>query len=145
MKGFDYLAAFYAHKHEPDKFVAAVDSLLGTEDVSVRAIPFGCEVSSTDWLNGLVSGEKKVTCLYRKARLSAFRLDYKFTEKGQEQKDTGRFFVLQQVDDPKVSVAFSLEPTPFFRRALLPLLQGLYPRVMLTFVKHQTRGLGRRG
>ena len=43
MKAFDYRAAFYGHEHEPDKFVAAVDSLLKAEDATVRAIPFGCD------------------------------------------------------------------------------------------------------
>ena len=36
-----------------------------------------------------------------------------------------------------VFVALSVESTPFFRRALLPLFQGLYPTVMLTFVAHR--------
>ena len=52
MKAFDYLAAFYGHEHETDKFVAAVDSLLNAEDATVRAIPFGCDQTSIDWLDG---------------------------------------------------------------------------------------------
>jgi hypothetical protein len=137
VKGFDYLAAFYSHEHQPDKFVATVDSLLNAEDATVRAIPFGCDQTSIDWLDGRLCGDKKATLLYRKETLNAFRLDYKFTEHGQEKTESGRFFVLQQPDLLNVFVAISVESTPFFRRALLPLFQGLYPTVMLTFVAHR--------
>ena len=40
VKAFDYRAAFYGHEHEPDKFIAAVDSLLASEKTTIRAIPY---------------------------------------------------------------------------------------------------------
>lgn len=137
MKTFDYLAAFYRQEHNSRDFVGQVDSLLAAEEASVRAIPFGCEKSSLDWLDGKVCGDKKVALLHCKDHLSAFRLDYKFTENGQEKSETGRFFVMQQADLPNVFVAFSLESAHFFRRALQPFLLSLYPTVMMTFVSHR--------
>ena len=137
MKGLDYIAAFHGHEHEPDKFVVAVDSLLNATGATVRAIPFGCDQTSIGWLDGVECGDKRATLLYCKQNLSAFRLDYKFTEHGQKKTDSGRFFVLQQPDLPNVFVAFSVGSTPFFRRALLPLFEWLYPAVMLAFVANQ--------
>jgi hypothetical protein len=137
VNSFNYLAAFYGREHEPEKFVGEVDSLLAIEPATVRAIPFGCNQASIDWLAKNISGDKEVTLLYRKESLFAFRLNYKFTERGQEKNDTGRFFVMQQRNYPNAFVAVSLESTLFFRRALLPFLQSLYPTVMLTFIKHR--------
>ena len=137
MKSFDYLAAFYQAKYNPQGFVRELDSLLASEEATVRAIPFGSDRPNADWLDGYVRGDKKLTLLYRNDTLLAFRLDYKFTEHGQEKSTSGRFFILQQPDLQNVFVAISLEPTTFFRRALLPLFHGLYPTVMLTFVAHR--------
>lgn len=136
-KKFDYLAAFNREQHEPDRFLGALDSLLGAEPLAVRAVPFGCEKAAMDWLDGGAFGDRKVKLLYRKDRLLAFKLDHKYVEKDEEKTETGRFFILQQPDYANVFVAFSLEPTHFFRRALLPLFEGLYPTVMLTFLKHR--------
>lgn len=137
MKSFDHLAAFYKQEHKPDDFVKQVDSLLASEERNVRAVPFGCNQASLDWLDGQICGDKKVSLVYRVDGLLAFRLDYKFTENGKEKSDTGTFFILQQKDCPSVFVAFCLEPTPFFRRALQPLFQSLYPMIMQTFVSHK--------
>jgi len=84
VKSFDYLAAFYQAKYNPQGFVRELDSLLASEEATVRAIPFGSDRPNADWLDGYVRGDKKLTLLYRNDTLLAFRLDYKFTEHGQE-------------------------------------------------------------
>ena len=137
MKSFNYLAGFYQARHDPQSFVRELDSLLASENATVRAIPFGSDSPNVAWLGGCVRGDKELTLLYRNDTLSAFRLDYKFTEQGLEKSASGSFFILQQSDLENVFVAFSIEPTTFFRRALIPFLQGLYPTVMLTFVAHR--------
>lgn len=137
MGSFDYLSAFYDTRHSADTIIRELDSLLSAQDLNVRAIPFGCELGSVDWLDERIAKDRHVILLWKSGRLSAFRLSYKFKENEHEQQNTGQFFVIQHEQYSNVFIALSIEPSDFYRRALLPLIHSLYPRVMMTFITHK--------
>ncbi|MGI8835117.1 MAG: hypothetical protein ACR2H4_00575 [Pyrinomonadaceae bacterium] len=137
MTSFDYIAAFYAEHHTPDGIVREIDSLLSAQPLNARAIPFGCELATLDWLDGRTSGERKAQILYKDGRLSCFQLNYSFKHQGRQKKKSGRFYTLQDEQYQNVFVALTIEPTDFYHRALLPFLSSLYPKVMMTFITHK--------
>lgn len=137
MKKFDYLSSFYNQEHTPDGLLREFDSLLATEEVDVRIIPFGCEAASVEWIDKRISGDKHVTLLRQQGRLSEFRLDYAFTESGNKKQGHGRFYILQHAEYPKVFITLTMEPSHFYHRALLPLLQSAYPKILMTFITHK--------
>lgn len=133
----DFLSAFYSEKHQAGDIVTALDALLSTESADVRAIPFGCEDCSIDWLDGRIVGDKKIRLVSRTERLSDFLLEYAFKDRGERKRGKGRFFVLQDQRYPNAFVALSIEPRDFYQRALLPLITGLYPKLITTFITHK--------
>ena len=124
-------------EHTPDGLLREFDSLLATEETDVRIIPFGCETASIEWLDNRISGDKHVTLLRQQGRLSEFRLDYAFTESGHKRQGHGRSYVLQHAEYPKVFITLTIEPSHFYHRALLPLLQSAYPKILMTFITHK--------
>jgi len=137
MTTFDYIAAFYARRHKTESIVREIDSLLSAQPLSVRAIPFGCDMATLEWLDGRTAGERQVQILYKDRRLSCFQLNYSFKDHGRQKKETGRFFTLQDEQYPSVFVALTIEPTNFYHRALFPLLTAFYPKIMMTFITHK--------
>ncbi len=112
--------------------------ILASESAVVRLIPFGCEDESVEWFNHRAKGNRHATLLHRQDRLhasSGSTTRSRWT--GQERSKSGRFFVLQHPEYPKVFVALTVEPSVFFDKALMPFLGGLYPKVLLTFITHQ--------
>jgi hypothetical protein len=137
MTTLDYIAAFYAERHSPETIVREVDALLSGQPLSVRAIPFGCDMATLDWLDGRTSGERQLQILYQDGRLTSFQLNYSFLDRGRQKKASGRFYTLQDDQYPNVFVALTVEPTEFYNRALLPLLRGFYPKLLMTFITHK--------
>jgi len=137
VKTFDFLDAFYRAKHHEDELLHDLDGVLSTNSASVRLIPFGCEVESVEWLGQRARGKRRAFLINRQRRLYEFKLDYTFRQAGEEHSRSGRFFVLQHAEYPKVFVALTLEPGGFFDQALMPFLAGTYPQVLLTFITHK--------
>lgn len=137
MSTFDYLSAFYKKQHSANNIIKEIDRLLSTEDINVRMIPFGCENKSVDWFNGLLIKNRSISLLWKYEKVSLFKLDYKYTEAGKEKTSNGRFFVIQDNAFENTFVALTIESSDFYKRALLPLLQSLYPRLLLTFITHK--------
>lgn len=137
MKALDFLNAFYRAKHEQDGLLSDLSGLLASEKADVRLIPFGCEQESVEWFDQRYKGNRHATLLERNGRLYDFRLDFSFKHAGHETNQTGRFFVLQHPEYPKVFIALTLESSVFFEKGLLPFLSGLYPKLLLTFIAHK--------
>lgn len=137
MSAFDFLDAFYRAKHDQAGLLKDLSRVLASESADVRLIPFGCESESVDWFDHRVKGSRVASLLKKQDRLHEFRLDYAFTQAGHERNQSGRFFVLQHPEFPKVFVALTIEPSIFFDKALMPFLSGLYPEVLLTFITHK--------
>ena len=66
-----------------------------------------------------------------------FKLTFLPKERKDKKELSGRFFIYKHPEYEKVYVALTIEPTIFFHRGLLPFLQGLYPKVVLTFITHK--------
>jgi hypothetical protein len=132
-----FLDAFYRAKHDQAGLLSDLGGILASESAAVRVIPFGCEDESVEWFDHRAKGNRHATLIHRQDRLSEFRLDYTFTLDGRERCKSGRFFVLQHPEYPKVFVALTSEPSIFFERALMPFLGGLYPKILLTFITHK--------
>lgn len=133
----DFLSAFYSEKHKAGNIVAALDALLSTENADVRAIPFGCEDCSIDWLDGRIVSDKRVRLISRTEGLTDFHLEYTYKESGERKSGRGRFFVLKDHRYPNAFVALTIESSDFFQRALHPLIKGLYPKLITTFITHK--------
>lgn len=137
MNAIGFLDAFYRAKHDQAGLLNELGGILASESAAVRLIPFGCEGESVEWFDHRAKGNRHTTLVHQQDRLSEFRLDYTFTQHGQERSKSGRFFVLQHPEYPKVFVALTIEPSIFFDKALMPFLGGLYPKVLLTFITHK--------
>jgi hypothetical protein len=137
VSAFDFLDAFYRAEHDQAGLLSDLSRVLASESADVRLIPFGCESESVDWFDHRVKGSRVATMLKKQDRFHEFRLDYTFTQAGQKCSKSGRFFVLQHPEYPKVFVALTIEPSVFFDKALAPFLGGLYPKVLLTFITHK--------
>jgi hypothetical protein len=136
-KAFNFLDAFYRAEHNQAGLLNDLGGVLASESTAVRLVPFGCETESVEWFDHRARGQRHATLLRRQDRLYEFRLDYTFTDAGEERSKSGRFFVLQHPDFPKVFVALTVEPSDFFDRALMPFLRGSYPKLLLTFIPHK--------
>ena len=137
MSAFDFLDTFYLAKHDQAGLLSDLSRVLASEAADVRLIPFGCESESVDWFDHRVKGNRAATLLKKEDRLYEFRLDYTFTQTGQTHNKSGRFFVLQHPEYPKVFVAVTIESSIFFDKGLMPFLGGLYPNVLLTFITNK--------
>lgn len=137
MGKFDYLSSFYAKQHSPDKIIQDVDALLASEEIDVRFIPFGCERKEIDWLDGKVIKDRSVKLKWENGLLRCYELHYKYKEQGQVRNSKGQFFILQDNQYGDAFVAFSIESSDFYRRALLPLIHSMYPIAIMTFIKHK--------
>lgn len=137
MSKFDYLSAFYKKHHSENDIIKEIDGLLSTDDINVRMIPFGCENKSVDWFDSLLIKNRSIKLLWKSDKVSLFKLDYKYKEVGLEKSSSGKFFVIQDTGFDNTFVALTIESGDFYRRALLPLLQSLYPRLLLTFITHK--------
>lgn len=137
MNAIGFLDAFYRAKHDQASLLNELGGILASESAAVRLIPFGCEGESVEWFDHRAKGNRHATLVHQQDRLSEFRLDYTFTQAGQECTKSGRFFVLQHPEYRKVFVALTVEPSVFFDKALMPFLSGLYPKVLLTFITHK--------
>jgi hypothetical protein len=137
MSTFEFLNTFYRAKHDQGGLLDDLSRVLASEDADVRLIPFGCEKETVDWFDHRAKGTRHATLLTRHDRLCEFKLDYTFKQVDHEWTKSGRFFVLQHPEYPKVFVALTIEPTEFIDKALMPFLGGLYPDVLLTFITNK--------
>jgi hypothetical protein len=137
MSRFDYVSEFYNVRHAPIDFVNEVSSLLSAEYLDARIIPFGCEYESIDWFAGISTKNRKVELVWKIERLSFFRLSYTYRDKGEINNKQGYFFILQDENFSNVFIAITIEKSDFYRRALLPLIKSLYPRILMTFITHK--------
>lgn len=126
MNAIGFLDAFYRAKHDQTSLLNELGGILASESAAVRLIPFGCEAKSVESFDHRAKGNRHATLVHHQDRLSEFRLDYTFTQACQEHSKSGRFFVLQHPDYPEVFVAFTVEPSVFCDKALMPFLTGLY-------------------
>jgi hypothetical protein len=137
MNTFDYLSSFNNNRHTDLNIIREIDSLLSTEDIDVRFIPFGCQQESIDWINSISVKDRQVVLQWKSNRLSLYLLNYKYKENGKEIIANGKFFVLRDSEYSDSYVAITIESSKFYRRALLPFIQSLYPKLLLTFITHK--------
>jgi hypothetical protein len=137
MNKFDYLPSFYAKQHSPEKIIQDIDALLSAEELDVRFIPFGCERKKVDWLDNKTIKDRSVKLQWENGRLHCFELQYKYKERGQVRNSKGQFFILQDDQYADSFVAFTIESSDFYRRALFPFIQSIYPLAIMTFITHK--------
>lgn len=137
-RGLDFVGAFYKAAHGSKSLVQDLDSLLFAkrDKVMVRALPFSTELP-LDALFPLPRSKSRV--ITRQAAydgVSLYTLERNFKSSGKVATERGRFFVYESPQYQNVYVAITIEPTSFYRKALSPVLQSLYPRVHLGFIPH---------
>lgn len=137
MKTFDFLTAFKDKQLNAETIIQDIDALLTSTGLNIRFIPFGCERKEINWLDSKVIKDRSVRLLWRDRLLYCFEINYKFKERGQVQNSNGQFYILQDELYADAFVAFTIESSTFFKRALLPLIQSLYPVAIMTFIKHK--------
>jgi len=137
MDAFDYLSVFYAKQHSADRIIQNVDALLASEELDVRFIPFGCERKNVDWLDGIVIKDRKTKLQWKNERLHCYELQYKYKERGQARNSKGQFFIIQDDQYADSFVVFTIESGDFYRRALFPFIQSIYPIAIMTFITHK--------
>ena len=137
MAKLDFITPFYNEKHNQNTFVKKLDSLLASEDVDVRAIPFGSLHNPVALFDGYDHGSRNVRLLKTGTGVSLFELTYLYKENDKDRKAKGRFFVYEHPQYPSVYAAVTLEDSSFYLRGLLPFIQGQYPKIIQTFITHK--------
>jgi hypothetical protein len=136
-KEIDFIAPFYSQKRNRDILIKSIDSLLASECLSVRAIPFGSEQPPIDWFVNKASTSRQLCLIAADEGVQLFQLTHYFRIGEEEKKETGRFFIYEHPEYRKVFVAITIESSNFFQRALFPFIQSLHPRAILTFITHK--------
>jgi hypothetical protein len=137
MPEIDYLTPFYSQHHDRDGLIRGIDSLLSSEDVCVRAIPFGCKEPVGNWLTKLGTENRQIEHLYSRDGVHAFQADYACKDAGNTISGKGNFFIIAHPDYADAFVALSVEGGFFFHRVLHPLIQSAHPRLVMTFITHK--------
>jgi len=136
MDKFDFISSFYAKEHDRESLVRGLDSLLITDDIYVKAIPFASDISPFDRLSDAHLRNRDVSIVYSTAEVTLFKLYYRFKQSDSPRKGFGRFFIVKHPSFANIYLIIALEQSIFYYKALLPLVESLYPRFILTFISH---------
>jgi hypothetical protein len=136
-KEIDFITPFYSQKKNRDTLINSIDSLLASEYLSVRAIPFGSEQRPIEGFVNKGSTSRRLSIIAADEGVQLFELTNYFRVGEEEKQETGRFFIYEHPEYRKVFVAITIESSSFFQRALFPFIQSLHPHVMLTFITHK--------
>jgi len=134
---FDFITPFYDQDHNRKSLIDGLDSLLLSHDLGVKSIPFGSERHPSKLLAEVRSKSRSIKLLKKDEGVQLYRMTYNSKEGNEIKEENGNFFVLEHPDYNKVYVALTIESNDFFRRAMLPFFEGLYPHVMMTFITHK--------
>lgn len=137
MSDFDYITPFYEKNHNRHSIIKELDSLLSSEYLTVRAIPFSSNIPPVELLSGTIKGSRETVLKKSNEGIHLFRLFYSFKEDRENKKESGLFFVLEHEEYKKVYIALTIESGNFYSRALLPFIKSLYPKVLMTFITHK--------
>jgi len=137
MDNIDFVTPFYNKRYNTSSLLEALSRLTSTEDIALNTIPFGTEDSPLSLFLGIHSKRRKVTLIYQNEDVFLFKLNYKYSEEGEEKSESGKFFVCNYAPFKNVNLAITFEKNTFFRRGLLPIIKSLYPKMRLTFIKHE--------
>lgn len=117
--------------------IQGIDSILTSKSLSVRAIPFSCDKPPIEWFPKIIGGSRHALLINENEGVQLFELTHSFKDGDEERKESGRFFIYEHPKYEKVYVALTIESSDFFRRVILPFIQGLYPTVIMTFITHK--------
>ena len=134
---FDYITPFYNQGHDRKSLIDGVDSLLSSHDLAVKSIPFSSERHPSKLLVEIQSKSRDIKILKKYEGVQLYRMTYNCKEGNEIKEESGNFFILEHPDYNKVYVALTIESNDFFRRAMLPSFERLYPHVMMTFITHK--------
>lgn len=137
MNKFDFITPLYNQHHDRNSLISSLDSLLASEYLSVRAIPFSSNTPPSELFSKITSSSRQVLLIKPNKGVQLFEMTYSFKKGKEEKKETGRFFVYQHQEYEKVYVALTIESSVFFTRALLPFIKSLYPQASMTFITHK--------
>ncbi len=137
MSRFDFITPFYGRHHNRESLINGIDSILATESLSVRAIPFSCDKPPIEWFPKIKGGSRHALLMNENEGVQLFELTHSFKNGEEEKQESGRFFIYEHSKYEKVYVALTVESNNFFNRVLLPFIQSLYPTVIMTFITHK--------
>lgn len=137
MSKIDFITPFYHNQHDRKSFISGLDSLLNTEELYVKAIPFSCDKPPVEWFPHIKSSSRKITLVKTYEGIQLFELEHIYKEGKKEEKIKGCFFVYELQDYKEVYVCLTIESNKFFSRVLLPFIKHLYPKASMTFITHK--------
>lgn len=133
---FDFLTPFYKRTHSPDTLIKEIDSLLGQDVQSVRAIPFYCDKQPKELFSKYSSKTIKVNLVNENKQNQLFQLNI-LDPSIEKDKISGYFFVYEHLEFKNVYVILTIESSEFYNKYLYPLLKKLYPSIVMTFISHR--------
>jgi hypothetical protein len=136
-KEIDFITPFYRQQHNRDTLIKSIDSLLASEYLSIRAIPFGSDRPPLNWFPNKSSITRNISLIAANEGVQLFQLTYCFRAGDEEKKEEGHFFIYEHPEYRKVFIAITIESSNFFQRALFPFIQSLHPRAIMTFITHK--------
>lgn len=136
MGSFDFVEKFYEQDHSRENFIEAIDALLSEKNLSVSAIPFYSHLSPDEYFP-TKQKTREISLEKQYDGYSFFNLTYSYKLNKEVQKASGKFFVYNHPEYPKVCVALTIEPSRFLQKALLPYLKSMYPKVVTTFITNK--------
>src|SRR5258708_7316377 len=117
---FDDLRLLYETKHTSKELIVAIDSIVGSQNIKVRAFPCYCASRFVEKLGQYT--EENVTV--RKSQNSTdeaqlFQLSFSYTVDGTRHEDEGYFYMVPTAGRKDVFTVISLGSALFFNRGVL--------------------------
>lgn len=137
MGKFNFKQSFYSQDHSDIDFIRNVDSLLTTEDLFIRAVPFYSNRTLKELFSLPRRTNRQINHIANWKHVDLFQLTYDPYHNSEINPLTGKFFTYSNTGYPDIHVAVTLENTDFFHKHLLATISGLYPLAMMTFLTHK--------
>lgn len=134
---FDFITPFYNQEQNNKSLIEGIDSLLGSYELNVKSIPFSSNRHPAEWFPKISNKSRKIRILKKYDGIQLFQMTYSYKEGNEEKEEKGKFFIYEHPEYNKVYVAITIESSNFFRRAMLPFFNGLFPHIIMTFITHK--------
>lgn len=137
MSKFDFTSSLYARVYDRAELLHAVEDAMGGGDTSVRLVPLYAKEPPPTLFRRVSGKNRRISLVSSSTEVSLFELTYSQKQGQTQQQRSERFFIFPHQTYPGVWVLLTIGPGDFLQRAVLPVLRGMYPEVIQTFISHK--------
>lgn len=126
----------YQDSFDRTEFMRRLDIISNSQIIKISMIPFGCEGDPEDNLVQRIIGNRFVERIKDCGEgIKLYKLTHNIHYKSDERVLSGYFFIYKHEEFEKIFVAITLEDSHFFHYEIRPLLSGVYPEFLFSFIK----------